>query len=260
MNAILSSAMIGEEAGVFVVMEDEPRYVEFISQGLSGFGFRMIPAENLAEVEQYAEKGEKNFILDVDMGPGRRNEGLDALERVKAISPGSFGGVLSNHSDLRWQARNLKADVFVEKSDDKQTDVQDIVARMWLKKCLEPEFRRLSPTDFVRRGAVVEAAFQMHRVAREGREETDWSPANDANYWTLQHLLADTEWRRRQVGKFVAIVDGEVVGVGESRGKVVEDVTGRYPDRRKLVTKIRDFEEEEDVLDLPRGVLSDLDS
>ena len=62
------------------------------------------------------------------------------------------------------------------------------------------------------------------------------------------------------MGKFVAIVDGEVVGVGESRGKVVEDVTGRYPDRRKLVTKIRDFEEEEDVLDLPRGVLSDLDS
>src|SRR5712692_18112 len=102
-----------ETLSEIVILEDE-EVSEEIVRVLKSFGCKTRRVESGDQAVELAEQGEAEFfILDIQMGEHRKNEGLDALEGIKSLDRKNFVAIYSAHP--KWyheQAERLGADVF----------------------------------------------------------------------------------------------------------------------------------------------------
>lgn len=192
-----------------VVLEDEDTTFQDVSKSLRRRGVRRVyKAPSIDAAVNYAERRLANgFILDIHMGVDREQEGLDALEKIKSIDSDIFVGILSAHEGyFRKMATRLGADVYCEKSANREKDI-DIILSSWLVKTkilIENLSQQIDP-------------FQVD------------SPEKDKNFIEFIRLSSKSDWLKRNMNKYVVFVHGKFIASGEDKGKLLRNVRDKYP-------------------------------
>ena len=142
------------------IMEDDAVVSEFVAKQLKEAKYHVRAADGLAACQDLAADGCRTFILDIDMGEAREEEGLVALKKLKELYKPVFCVLLTHHRDdkFRKQARNLGCDAFLNKSGrDLRSDFDQILMaldRMWLSQATDLSFdplHRPKADEIVRR-------------------------------------------------------------------------------------------------------------
>ena len=125
-----------EALRTIAIMEDVEVIARFVRRQLSAENYNVLLAHGASDCEILAAHGCRTFILDIDMGEGRSEEGLSVLSRLKLLYPRIFCILLTNHRDLRKAALDLGCDAFLNKSGtDLRLEFDQIwmaLDRMWL--------------------------------------------------------------------------------------------------------------------------------
>lgn len=114
-----------------VIMEDDDYQRESIKSYLVSKGLSVRVAKNVNEIELlHRDRSTRNFILDINMGPGRETEGLAALSKLRKENDDVFVGLLSD-SPERYEnvVSVLDADIWM-KTPSKESDVRSIIEKM----------------------------------------------------------------------------------------------------------------------------------
>lgn len=120
-----------EVQSVIGIMENDPALSRFLETHLQGSDFRIDPLSSAEEVNiALSRERVRNFVFDVDMGPDRQVEGLEALKIVKREHPDAFVCIYSSHfgdhPEYEHRARRLGADFILGKTTDPLEDVNRI--------------------------------------------------------------------------------------------------------------------------------------
>ncbi len=157
-----------EALRTIAIMEDNPEIAEFVKRQLEAAKYNVLSAEGLTDCENLAAHGCRTFILDIDMGLGRTEEGIAALRKLKAYDSRIYCVLLTHHRDERFRraARELGCDAFLSKSGrDLISDFDQVLMaldRMWLGQATALSFdpiHRPKADEIVRR---VEALRKDH--------------------------------------------------------------------------------------------------
>lgn len=131
-----------------VVMEDDAESFSRIRETLADLGLKVIKADNVESAIQIAHHGSaKHFLLDVNMGPGRHEEGLDALEALKRYNQDLRVGIYTAYPHVFHKALRAGADILVRKTDVKP-DLEKIVTTLLERDAEKPDS---SISEFVER-------------------------------------------------------------------------------------------------------------
>ncbi len=114
-----------------IVMEDRVTTQEAIKEILEReFNLQVKIVDSKEDAIDHAEKNRKIqcYLLDVHMGNDRQQEGIDALEEIKAINEKSFVSIFTGYPSQKIQrmASRLGADSYREKSFDLENDIREI--------------------------------------------------------------------------------------------------------------------------------------
>jgi CheY-like chemotaxis protein len=205
-----------EDACRIGVMEENESHVEDIRDALESRGFSCVPIPNpekavfLAEVEHLI-----GFILDVNMGEGREQEGLDTLDDLKSLDRDTFVVVYSTHPDLVEKAIRSGADFAIEKTKGAKADLGHALA-CYRKKYLQSSDSERDPS-----------------VAQPPEE-----PETDPNYREYCALLLQRHWRDEYSGMFVGFVDGAFVAAHSDRVELIRQLRLQFPRKLKFVIAV----------------------
>ena len=72
-----------------------------------------------------------------------------------------------------------------------------------------------------------------------------------ANMDTYEKLIADPRWREQNAGKWVGIINGNLVGVSNSKQELIDRLDHEFPSTMQLVTQVYLNPEDEPILDMP---------
>lgn len=236
-----------------VVMEDSPITRQTIEEVMSGLNWKVNIVDNADEAVAYAEKHEvAYYILDVHMGENREQEGIDALERIKKVNPNARVSILTAHPKYKRLAANIDKDVlFVEKTINLEEDIRK----------LEKEIRKTASGFLQSR---LERLVEQEEQIRIQIDEIN----KDDNMIAYEQLILENYDEYKN--KYVAFVDGELVGVADTEEegeKLLEDLMTslKYQDKSKFFTQVKKTDNLEvgefEIIDLPSGyIFEDFDS
>ena len=109
--------MANKRPDTIVLVEDIPEQREAMKLTLEQIGYEVRAYESgTPAIHDAEQKLTSWFILDVHMGPGRENEGLRAMQSIKASLPSSVVVVLSNYPEKIDLASDFGADLAIPKS------------------------------------------------------------------------------------------------------------------------------------------------
>lgn len=180
------------------------------------YGWKVKVVDKKEDVVSYAEKQHAFFfILDIHLGASREQEGLDALEEIKKINQNAFTCVFSARKDCKKLAERLRADFFLEKSQNTEQDIRTLASEI-LKfqiKCLD-----------------------MIKQAKLSKIKD--IEIYDKNISSYKKLIQVPEWIDRVSGNYVAFVDGRCVDKDLERGKLVSRIREKYFDKPRFIKKV----------------------
>ena len=234
-----------------VVMEDSETTQDAIRKVLEKeFDLEVKIVESKEEAISFAENKElQYYILDVNMGNYRRQEGLDALEVIKKINENSFVSILTGcpTPNIEKMASNLKADLYKEKSFNLEDDIREIALQIkQRKRKLLKE--KLQIIDELREDIVDDL---------KKLDDLPFDPpsSKDTNIDAYEKLKLDEKWFAKYKSKYVAFIDGELVGSNEDEQKLIKQLkSSKYQDRPIFFTKV---EENSRIVDLPSSLWFD---
>lgn len=190
------------------VMEDNDSHADDIRRMLESRGLIYVPVANseravfLAEVEHVI-----GFILDVNMGEGREQEGIDALEDLKSLDRRSFVIVYTANPDLVEKSIRAGADYAVEKRWGATSDLAKPIGEY----------------------------LQEFGLGHDTPSLPD-EPELDPNFREYCTLLLQRYWREKYLGMYVGFVDGAFIAANVDRRVLIEELRSVYPRRQKFVT------------------------
>ena len=227
----------------------------------------------------------QGYILDVHMGNDRQQEGLHALEEIKAINEKSFVSILTGHPTLAIQrmALRLGADLYREKSTDLENDIRYIGSQIkkrhrdslqehlqTIDRLREDIINKLKKINELEKLYLLQEQLQAIDQLREDiinklkkiseLEKLYNSPSTslllkDVNIGAYEKLKLDEEWLAKYTGKYVAFIDGLLINSDEDEQKLLEQLkTPKYRDKPIFLTKV---EEHPTVIDLPSSLWFD---
>jgi len=98
------------------LLEDSPTQRDGLRVRLEAEGFNVLTPSGHDECLGFLHYGCKTFLLDIDMGGGKRKvEGLETLEDIKKACPDAFCAMVTGNPQFRERARKFGADFFVSK-------------------------------------------------------------------------------------------------------------------------------------------------
>jgi DNA-binding NarL/FixJ family response regulator len=208
-----------------VVMEDDNSIRQYVVDALKLIGIRARTVSDAKEAVDIAKKKLCHYyILDVNMGRRKSEEGLDALEKIKKFDPNSFVAVYSNHKDKLQKAIRLGADVSKEKSESQIKDMTSIVLQM-MAPCLATR-----PEDLIR---------SILGQKPQNESNGDDQPVSDKNIEAYKAYILNPEWVNDHEGKYVAFVNGKLIGEGDDRASLLQRMREQYSGVRILFTRVR---------------------
>lgn len=211
-----------------VLLEDKPITQQNIKNILEKeYNWKVKVFNTKEDVISYAEKQHAFFfILDIHMGVHREQEGLDALEEIKKINKNAFTCIFSARKDCKKLAERLRADFFLEKSQNTEQDIQTLASEI-LKfqiKCLD----------------------MIKQAKLSKMKDLDISDTNISAY---KKLIRIPEWVDRVAGNYVAFVDGDYIDKDVKREKLISRIREKYFDRPRFIKKV--VKEGKNSVDIP---------
>ncbi len=231
-------------------------------------------AENEDEVISLCKSGYHVYIVDINMGLDRQEEGLNALERIRKIDSYNFVAVLSgNLKHNKWKSILKKADVVQRKTGNISEDIETILCKkedlefIHRKKCeamlqgikdiliselvkIDSVLSNLENLDLVSISSEAERLKSLvsEKVVREIEEKGDEQMSEsilDPNLVEYQNLRSDPSWLKKNEGKYVAIVEGKLFRISEESTPQSGDALlewllqkKEYRNKRRFFTKV----------------------
>jgi CheY-like chemotaxis protein len=182
-------------ANIIGVMEDDSRTLEDIKNILRSHGYKTKLIKNANEAAQLARTGAvTQYILDINMGQRRSQEGITALERIKAENRAMYVAIYSSYRERNERmAMELEANMFRQKTSDSIRDIGIIVKHM-----LEYISDQIN--------------MSKERVASQLIKDSQISPSpiqensEDENIIAYEKLKAIPTWFQQYLGNYVAFV------------------------------------------------------
>jgi ActR/RegA family two-component response regulator len=206
-----------------VVMEDDATAQSVIKQVMESLSWQVRIVENRQDAVTLARQKYAGFyILDINMGRDRTQEGLDALEQIKEIDRQIFVSIFSGYPSpqVETMASNLEADEFRPKSADLKKDIQAIARKMLQRryqraseikeeaadqlKAIDAQVADPTPIDFM--GELDQSAVSP---SPDPWFKTDLE--SDENILAFEALRADEHWRQEHLNQYVAFADGKLI-------------------------------------------------
>lgn len=202
-----------------VLMEDED--IREITTALESNDCKVRLVSGREEAVALAEKGQARFfILDINMGADRFNEGLDTLEEIKKIDEDIFVAIYTRYPTewYRRQAANLRANFFWVKTPDVNGDIARIVAKMVPYIC---KWR--------------DAPYH---------EENQYSEEFTLNYNAFQDLVADEKLLAENFSYYVAFVGGQMVKRSKHEDELLSWLISEPTNKPKFYAFVQDPEDD----------------
>jgi DNA-binding NarL/FixJ family response regulator len=194
------------------ILEDDELIRSQMARAIEEFvGGRVYEAEDRDKLLSIAtDEDIETFLLDVDMGPGRRQEGLDACQGIKRLRPEARVYFYTGHAERYRQAiEELGACGLIPKrTDDVRSDMSRFAKQM----------KADNATDTSSVGTVTELA-------------------QDENIGAYAKLRTNREWLARYLGTYVAIVNGKQVADATEKNSLFEALRA-YKGVKVFVTRV----------------------
>jgi CheY-like chemotaxis protein len=207
-----------------MIMEENPRTRNIIKRSLNNLGYHVVVANNADEAIRAAtRKKVSTFILDINMGENRVQEGLDALEKLKKVDSELFVGLLTSYARRhREMARKLRANVFQEKSENIPNDVM-VILREMIKERRNVYEKNLEVMDDL--------------LIRE-----------DKNLASYDRCRIDPLWYEEHKGVYVAFANGEMIYEDIDEQRFFKELRSRISNTDIFYVKV---EESDEIIDIP---------
>lgn len=210
-----------------VIMEDLTDTREKVVSILKRNGCRVRIATNSNEAIEYAKKTQvKSYILDINMGQTRTQEGLDALERLKKINSGNWVAILSGYPQkYKNMAIKLQADFFQEKTGNIESDLKNIM-QSYCQYIKPKVYKGLCETN--------EMGNNNHKV-----KTIEDEIKSDINYNTYLHYYSNKTWRIQNEGLYIGIVLGKIEFTGNDKNALLAEIRRKYPNVACYFTQVK---------------------
>ena len=241
-----------------VVMEDSETTQKAIIRILQReFNLRVTIVDCREDAIDYAEKNREIqlYLLDVHMGNNRQQEGLDALEEIKAINEKSFVSIFTGYPtpEIKKLASKLGADLYREKSFDLENDIREI--GLQIKKCHRDLLQEQLQTIDQLREDVINELEKINKLDKLYDSSSTSLLLKDVNIGAYEKLKLNKEWFATYQGKYVAFIDGTLIASNEQEQKLLKQLKAdKYQDKPIFLTKV---EENPRIIDLPTSLWFD---
>ncbi|MDJ0717308.1 MAG: response regulator [Prochloraceae cyanobacterium] len=237
---------------IFNLMEDQLKW-------------EVVECKDQDEAVKIAEQKDASFfILDNWVGENKQ-EGLDALERIKNINEKNFVAIITAHSVTQELSKRLGSNLFVEK-DDLILNIFHIVEEMLkyrlkivdnlpkvvdnTQKEIERELKNIKVLERnYKRGAGIEGT-------RDKRVKVFEDP-QAANRLAYKMCKLNSDWSSKHQGKYAAFVDGEFKFSCEDRDEFFNRLinSDEYKEKPIFFAKV---EEKKRIIDEPTSLWFEL--
>ncbi len=187
-GARIQSGSTVEYARSLALLEDSHTQKEELKARLESECFNVLTPDSSGQCLELLEFGCRTFLLDVNMGPGRKIEGLEALQDIKRKCQEAFCAVVTGSSTYEATARKFGADLICGKAPDDIDSLIESLNELYLRL----RFKLPEPLTLRKVGAGlrVEASEQTP----EARVTADWRDA----VASLKGLFQYVEGRLRE--------------------------------------------------------------
>ncbi len=202
-------------ANKVVIMEDDFMIQEHIFNFMeNNLKWEVIKCDDQNEAVDIARnKQAAFFILDNRVGDSKQ-EGLDALERIKSIDKTIFVAIFTAYSVKRREAENLDCNLFVEKNR-LQLNLLHIVDEM-LKYRLQivdnvslENSKQLEDIKRLKKEIIKQLKFVERLEDTYNKKSSSPKYQQDRNRKAYEKCELDKKWLKENQGKYAAFVDGE---------------------------------------------------
>jgi DNA-binding NarL/FixJ family response regulator len=238
----LSSSPLLDDVITIIVLENEPVHKEAIQDLIkeSNLGWPVFFAKDKEEVEKLAEEhNAAYYILDINLGPEKNQEGITTAEFIKNGEQNTFVAMFSgvpNLAEFKRMASRIGVDYFEEKSGNIQWNVcrialeilryqkhliTEILERDRTSICkLEPlkvksltnQLKRIN--DKLAKIEELERSYRSdNRVISPPDSSTPSEIKEDNNIHAYEKLMEDEAWVTEFNGKYVAFADGKQLDI-----------------------------------------------
>ena len=126
-----------ESSKHLALLEDSEHHRLMLRERLEAEQFKVTTSTTREECVGLLAIGYRTFLLDVNMGDGRKVEGLETLEEIKAECPDAFCAVVTGDPRYRSQARSLRADYYCGKGEDEIEHLLERLNDIYLRRRLD---------------------------------------------------------------------------------------------------------------------------
>jgi ActR/RegA family two-component response regulator len=242
-----------------VVMEDSSPAEEAIKEVIEKeLGWTVKMAKNSNEVAEYARNGEAAiYILDNKI-EDNSNEGLDALEKVKAIDENILVAIFSAYPKYKIQAYRIDKNLVtyeVKQDGTKLKENARHIATAFVNRLRqlfdEMQSKVENSNDECRNItlALIEKEKLELEKNRQALEEAYYNfkelvPGDkkivDCNFEAYKECKSDPEWLAKYEGKYVAFVDDEQVFPEiTDEQELLKLIREKYAKQWRLFTKVQ---------------------
>lgn len=241
-----------------IVMEDRITTQEAIKEILEReFNLQVKIVDSKEDAIDYAEKNRKIqcYLLDIHMGDDRQQEGIDALEEIKAINEKSFVSIFTGHpsQEIQRMASRLGADSYREKSFDLENDIREIGSQI-KKHYRDLLQQQLQTINRLREDAINELE-KINKLDKVYDSSSTSLLFKDVNIDAYEKLKLNKEWFATYQGKYIVFIDGKLIASDKDEQKLLEQLKAdKYQDKLIFFTKV---EENTRIVDLPPSLWFD---
>lgn len=109
------------------LLEDSPAQRQMLRERLEAEKFNVLTPSGRDDCLNLLAYGCQTFLLDINMGPTRKVEGLETLEDIKRQCPDAFGAIITGDPTYADQAKRLNADWVCGKEPE---DIEELVEKL----------------------------------------------------------------------------------------------------------------------------------
>lgn len=211
-----------------VILEDSYEIKENIEKVLESKKIKSLSVDNSDDAVSLAIEGSSLFILDI-RGKHSKQEGLDALEQIKAVNPKAFVGIYSAFpQNYKRKAMKLGADIFVTKTAEHRQNIESIV------------FHYLY--------AFFQSSIHPNKKVSSTLPHAGASSEFKENLNAFLEYKSDKTWFIKHHHRYVAFIDGKFIESDVNRDNLSSRLLKKYEKEIIFITKL---ETKEDIEDIP---------
>lgn len=212
--------------------------------------------ESLQEVRNSLKESPLAYVLDVDLGNNRHQEGIRIAEEVMKCHPNAgvffYFSAVGIDKVCEQRIRRLEPDAIFDKTD-LISDCEKLVKAVDYRQEYNRGIESLKDYLMIRR-EYMENLEHLKKCYSYGSLTT----GEIENDKAFRKYNSDENWRKTHIDNYVAFVDGEFVAKNKYRQNLLSQLALYYKDKYTLVAKVENNKNDE-IMDEPASLWLDID-